>query len=57
MLKSSGSEGRGVTSKVADFGLAVKMDSSDTHISGTYQGTMTHMWAALGGFGVCTSWN
>ncbi|GLC33042.1 hypothetical protein PLESTB_000377300 [Pleodorina starrii] len=44
MLKSSGTEGRGVTCKVADFGLAVKIDTMEqTHMSGMYQGTLTHM--------------
>ncbi|GIL92905.1 hypothetical protein Vretifemale_20388 [Volvox reticuliferus] len=44
MLKSSGTEGRGVICKVADFGLAVKMDTVEqTHMSGMYQGTLTHM--------------
>ncbi|KXZ47893.1 hypothetical protein GPECTOR_32g506 [Gonium pectorale] len=44
MLKSSGTEGRGVVCKVADFGLAVKMDTVEqTHMSGMYQGTLTHM--------------
>ncbi|GAX74177.1 hypothetical protein CEUSTIGMA_g1626.t1 [Chlamydomonas eustigma] len=42
MLKSSG-EGRGFTAKVADFGLSVKMNNADTHMSNMYQGTMTHM--------------
>lgn len=37
MLKSSGSEGRGVTSKVADFGLAVRMDHMETHLSNAFQ--------------------
>lgn len=37
MLKSSGSEGRGVTAKVADFGLAVKMDHMETHLSNAFQ--------------------
>ncbi|EFJ44676.1 hypothetical protein VOLCADRAFT_95120 [Volvox carteri f. nagariensis] len=44
MLKSSGTEGRGVVCKVADFGLAVKIDTVEqTHMSGMYQGTLTHM--------------
>eukprot|EP00198_Chlamydomonas_reinhardtii_P011654 XP_001700991.1 predicted protein [Chlamydomonas reinhardtii] len=44
MLKSCGGVGRGVLAKVADFGLAVKMDTSDkTHMSGMFQGTPTHM--------------
>jgi len=37
MLKSAGSEGRGVTAKVADFGLAVKMDHMETHLSNAFQ--------------------
>lgn len=43
MLKSSGSEGRGVVAKVADFGLSVRMDHMETHMSGVFQGTLTHM--------------
>eukprot|EP00878_Enallax_costatus_P026891 GHUV01028902.1.p1 GENE.GHUV01028902.1~~GHUV01028902.1.p1 ORF type:complete len:767 (+),score=239.67 GHUV01028902.1:298-2598(+) len=43
MLKSSGSHGCGVTAKVADFGLAVKMDHMETHLSNAFQGTLTHM--------------
>jgi serine/threonine protein kinase len=43
MLKSNGAEGRGVSSKVADFGLSVKMDTTETHMSNTFQGTMSHM--------------
>ncbi|KAG2490227.1 hypothetical protein HYH03_011352 [Edaphochlamys debaryana] len=46
MLKSSGgaAEGRGVVCKVADFGLSLKMDRDEqTHMSGMYQGTLTHM--------------
>ena len=38
MLKSSGSEGRGVIAKVADFGLAVKIDAGEqTHMSNMFQ--------------------
>jgi hypothetical protein len=49
MLKSSGSEGRGVTAKVADFGLAVKMDHMETHLSnafqvGAFRSTVLRMW-------------
>lgn len=40
MLKSSGAEGRGASAKVADFGLAVKMDHLETHMSNAFQGTM-----------------
>jgi serine/threonine protein kinase len=42
LLKSSG-EARGFTAKVADFGLSVKMNGMETHISAAYQGTVTHM--------------
>ena len=43
LLKRSASEMRGVIAKVSDFGLSVKMDLAETHISKMYQGTMTHM--------------
>jgi len=43
MLCSSGAEGRGVTCKIADFGLAVRMEDTTTHMSGLFQGTLTHM--------------
>lgn len=33
LLKSDGSSERGCIAKVADFGLAVKMDHQDTHVS------------------------
>lgn len=38
MLKSSGTEGRGVTAKIADFGLAVRIDTTQqTHMSNLFQ--------------------
>lgn len=46
MIKSSGAGqggGRGLTAKVADFGLSVSLDSNQTHASSIYQGTITHM--------------
>ncbi|GFR42839.1 hypothetical protein Agub_g3797 [Astrephomene gubernaculifera] len=44
MLKSAGSEtGRGVVAKVADFGLSVRLDHTATHVSHTFQGSLTHM--------------
>ena len=43
MLKSAGSDGRGVIAKVADFGLSVRMDAFATHVSQSFQGTLTHM--------------
>ncbi|KAG1672491.1 hypothetical protein FOA52_002799 [Chlamydomonas sp. UWO 241] len=42
MLKCSGDK-RGFIAKVADFGLSVKMDHMQTHLSNMFQGTMTHM--------------
>jgi serine/threonine protein kinase len=36
MLKSGG-EGRTIMAKVADFGLSVKMDVMETHISSVFQ--------------------
>ena len=43
MFKSEGSDGRGVRAKVVDFGLSVKLDTTATHQSNAFQGTMTHM--------------
>ena len=43
LLQSSLDEARGLTAKVADFGLSVQMSQAETHVSGLYQGTMTHM--------------
>ncbi|GIL61307.1 hypothetical protein Vafri_15698 [Volvox africanus] len=43
MLKSSGTEGRGVIAKVADFGLSTRMEHQETHLSSCFQGTLTHM--------------
>uniref|UniRef100_A0A7S0WL53 Protein kinase domain-containing protein n=1 Tax=Chlamydomonas leiostraca TaxID=1034604 RepID=A0A7S0WL53_9CHLO len=43
MLSSAGNEGRGLRCKVADFGLAVRMEHTETHMSGMFQGTLTHM--------------
>ena len=43
LLKSEGTDGRGVRAKVMDFGLSIKLDSKATHVSNLFQGTMTHM--------------
>ena len=43
MLKSDGSDPRGFVAKVADFGLALKMNRDETHASGLFQGTLSHM--------------
>ena len=43
LLATAGGDGRGVVAKVGDFGLSLKMDHTETHISHVYQGTMTHM--------------
>lgn len=38
MLKSAGgADGRGVTAKVVDFGLSVKMEVTQTHVSSLFQ--------------------
>lgn len=37
MLKGSGADGRGVVAKVADFGLSVRMDHMETHMSNAFQ--------------------
>ena len=43
ILQSNHDDPRGVTAKVADFGLSVQMDKAETHVSGLFQGTLTHM--------------
>lgn len=43
LLKSEGTDGRGVRAKVMDFGLSIKLDSQATHVSNLFQGTVTHM--------------
>ncbi|KAG1675607.1 hypothetical protein FOA52_014195, partial [Chlamydomonas sp. UWO 241] len=43
MMQTSGKTGSGLVAKIADFGLAMSLDHNQTHVSGAYQGTMTHM--------------
>jgi len=43
LLSSTGAEGRGVMCKVSDFGLSVRMENMETHVSSLFQGTLTHM--------------
>jgi serine/threonine protein kinase len=43
MLSTGSADGRGIVGKVGDFGLSLKMDHLETHLSNVYQGTMTHM--------------
>eukprot|EP00878_Enallax_costatus_P013393 GHUV01014005.1.p1 GENE.GHUV01014005.1~~GHUV01014005.1.p1 ORF type:complete len:832 (+),score=111.45 GHUV01014005.1:893-3388(+) len=43
MLQTGNADGRGLVAKVCDFGLSLKMDHAETHLSNVYQGTMTHM--------------
>uniref|UniRef100_A0A7S3VTM3 Protein kinase domain-containing protein n=1 Tax=Dunaliella tertiolecta TaxID=3047 RepID=A0A7S3VTM3_DUNTE len=43
LLSSSGAEGKGVICKVSDFGLSVRMENMETHVSSLFQGTLTHM--------------
>jgi hypothetical protein len=37
--------------QVGDFGLSIKMDRHETHISHVFQGTMSHMAPGAGGGG------
>ncbi len=43
LLKSNAMDARGWSAKVADFGLSMRIDEEDTHVSGAHQGTLTHM--------------
>jgi serine/threonine protein kinase len=43
LLSSSASDPRGVTAKVSDFGLSLKMDEAESHVSNLFHGTVTHM--------------
>lgn len=43
MLATGNADGRGIVAKVGDFGLSLKMDNMETHVSQMYQGTMSHM--------------
>jgi serine/threonine protein kinase len=40
---SAGGDARGFVAKVSDFGLSTAIDSTETHISNFYQGTLNHM--------------
>jgi serine/threonine protein kinase len=37
LLKSAGADSRGFVAKVSDFGLSVRLDPSQTHVSNVYQ--------------------
>lgn len=37
LLKSAGDDVRGFMAKVSDFGLSVRMDPAETHVSNVYQ--------------------
>ncbi|GAX83025.1 hypothetical protein CEUSTIGMA_g10452.t1 [Chlamydomonas eustigma] len=43
MLQSSASNTCGAVAKIADFGMSVQMDDSETHLSQWNMGTQTHM--------------
>ncbi|GAX84475.1 hypothetical protein CEUSTIGMA_g11895.t1 [Chlamydomonas eustigma] len=43
LLQTNTTEARGVTAKVSDFGLSLRMAAADTHVSKAFQGTLTHM--------------
>jgi len=49
LLKSDGSSERGCIAKVADFGLAVKMDNQDTHVSAFQVSTQAECLQQPGG--------
>ncbi|GAX73028.1 hypothetical protein CEUSTIGMA_g480.t1 [Chlamydomonas eustigma] len=43
LLVRNPSEDQGVIAKVSDFGLSIKMELLDTHVSNVFQGTTSHM--------------
>jgi serine/threonine protein kinase len=43
LLQASDNNACNITAKVADFGLSMKMDAADTHISNSYSGTLPYM--------------
>ena len=43
LLRSSESEARGVTAKIADFGLSFKMEDAVTHVSAMCCGTLPYL--------------
>ena len=43
LLKLAGADVRGFVAKVSDFGLSMRIDPTETHVSNFYQGTLTHM--------------
>ena len=43
LLKRSATDPRGFIAKVSDFGLSQQINTSQTHMSNFYQGTLTHM--------------
>lgn len=43
MLSTGSTDGRGIVGKVGDFGLSLKMDVHETHVSQVFQGTLSHM--------------
>jgi hypothetical protein len=49
MLSTGSTDGRGIVGKVGDFGLSLKMDVHETHISQVFQGTLSHMAPGMSG--------
>ncbi|GAX73003.1 hypothetical protein CEUSTIGMA_g455.t1 [Chlamydomonas eustigma] len=43
LLVRNPSEDQGVIAKVSDFGLSIKMELLETHVSNVFQGTTSHM--------------
>ncbi|EFJ42610.1 hypothetical protein VOLCADRAFT_119327 [Volvox carteri f. nagariensis] len=42
LLKGSTSDPRGFVAKVADFGLSMRLENNETHVSNAYHGTLLH---------------
>jgi serine/threonine protein kinase len=43
LLQRNPDDPRGVVAKIADFGLAIHIGNTETHKSGLFGGTLTHM--------------
>ncbi|GLI62400.1 hypothetical protein VaNZ11_005017 [Volvox africanus] len=43
LLKGSTTDPRGFVAKVADFGLSMRLDPSETHVSNAFHGTLAYM--------------
>jgi hypothetical protein len=55
LLKSAGADARGFVAKVSDFGLSVRMDPTETHVSNVYQVRWLAGWLLRCCVGMCYS--